>query len=92
MDETKQLFYLRALLYLHTTAVNGLLERPLVEFLRDHPLESPALDPGMVRRLLDGLPADHTRGEVTRVRVYLLDRDDVLTYGFPFELGAPRLT
>ena len=43
----------------------------------------------MLRRLIDGLPADHMRGDITRVRVYLLDRAGVLRHAFPFEIGQP---
>jgi hypothetical protein len=89
MDDRVGLIYLTALTNLKTNAGSALIERAIVEFLRDHPLESPELDPAMVRRHLDGLSPDHVRGAVTRVRVYLLDRDQVLDHGFPFELGEP---
>jgi hypothetical protein len=91
MDQPYQRIYRQALRDLKTHPANGLMEPQLLEFLRDHPIESPALDPKMVRRQLDGLPEDHLRGSVSRVRVYLLDRADVLRYGFSIEIGAaPR--
>jgi hypothetical protein len=90
MDDPAQLIFRTALRDLGTNAGQGLMQRPLLEFLRDHPLESPTFDPEMLRRHLDGLPADHVPGAVTRVRVYLLDRDEVLRDGFPFEIGEPR--
>ncbi len=89
MDEPYRSIYRAVLRDLKTKAGDVLMDRPLLELLRDHPLESPAIDPAMLRRQLDGLPADHLRGAITRIRVYLLDRDEVLRYGFPFELGAP---
>src|SRR5262249_42604225 len=91
MNQPYQHIYRQALKDLVIHPANGLMERQLLEFLRAHPLQSPALDPTMVRRQIDGLPADHQRGSVTRIRVYLLDRAAVLRDAFSIEIGAqPR--
>jgi hypothetical protein len=91
MDQNYQRVFRQALRDLKDHPANALMEPQLLAFLRDHPVASPALDPKMLRRQLDGLPEDHLRGSITRVRVYLLDRADVLRYGYPIEIGAaPR--
>lgn len=67
----------------------GLLMNPLVlEQLRDHQLEHPALDPRLAARVLDSLDDGDpvVAGQATRLRVYLLDRDEVLRQAFSPEV------
>jgi hypothetical protein len=61
-----------------------LTERGVLEFLRDHPLDEPRLDPELIERVLDSLPpADEL---VLRARVYLLDTDEVRQFARGDEL------
>jgi hypothetical protein len=56
----------------------------VVQLLLDLPLAEPHLDPALLRRLLTGL--DGAR-RVTNLKVYLLDRHQLLAYGTTWELG-----
>jgi hypothetical protein len=61
------------------------LSNPLVlRLLRDHPPTSPRLDPDALDRVIDTLPE---AGDV-RLRVYLLDRDELLAYALPGEISG----
>jgi hypothetical protein len=62
----------------------------ILELLRDHPIESPAIDPELAGRVLESLPAEGATprpGNATRVRVYLLDREETLRTAYTAELG-----
>ena len=69
------------------------LENPAtLGFLVDRPEAAPSLDPTLVARVRDTLPSDDelTRtGDMTRLRVYLLDRDETLREGGRSQLGRP---
>ena len=70
----------------------ALLQPALVEFMLDHPLAQPALDPARVERLadaLDRLDAGGTAARLTRLRVYRLDRDETLDLAVSSEVGQP---
>ena len=69
------------------------LENPAtLGFLVDRPEAAPSLDPTLVARVRDTLPSDDqlTRtGDMTRLRVYLLDRTETLREGGRNQLGRP---
>jgi hypothetical protein len=71
-----------ALSFLPANAASTLLDRETLQFLRDHALEAPRLDPGLIDRVLDSLPPD----DHPRMRVYLQDRDEVLAFADAAEL------
>jgi hypothetical protein len=54
--------------------------------LRDHPIDQPKLDPVRLDRVARSLQSD-TGGRGYRLRVYLLDRTELLAYAAPDELG-----
>ena len=63
-----------------------LLDAVNLQFLLDQPLEQPALDPELIRELQASLPADQTPVAPPidgswRLRVYLLDREELLEWG-----------
>ena len=62
------------------------LIRPVLEFLRDHPIESPRLDPRLIERTLDTAPAGWTPETTLRIRLFLVDRDQLLRMALPGEL------
>jgi hypothetical protein len=68
--------------FLPASAESALIDREILEFLRDHPLDAPQLDPDLIERVLDTLPA----ADQPRMRVFLLDRDEVLAFVNPGEL------
>jgi hypothetical protein len=55
-----------------------LLDKATLAFLRDGGLAQPELDPERVQRVIDTLPT--ASGGVQRLRVYLLDREELLGY------------
>jgi hypothetical protein len=57
----------------------------LLTVLLEHPLEQPQLDPSTIRRLRSSLPDPDDVPYV--LQVYLLDRQQLLTYAVPRELG-----
>jgi hypothetical protein len=64
-----------------------LLDKATLEFLRDGGLAQPDVDPDRVQRVIDTLPSGH----VMRMRVYLLDREELLGYasnGWDFDNDA----
>lgn len=68
------------------TARRWLQDRNNLELLLDHPPARPALDPDLVQRLHDSLPEGQALGGPPidgswRLRVYLLDRDELLAWG-----------
>lgn len=71
----------------------ALLRADIVGFLAAHPdLEQPALDPRVVARhrtSLGDLDDDWRRGTTTRLRLYLLDRGELLRTASPGEVGTP---
>jgi hypothetical protein len=62
------------------------LVRPVLEFLRDHPVESPRLDPRLIERTLETAPADWTPRTILRIRLFLVDRAQLLRMARPGEL------
>jgi hypothetical protein len=72
----------------------GMLRPDVVGFLADHPdLEQPALDGGQVDRLhrsLAGLDDDWRPGRTTGLRLYLVDREEMLRFATGSELGSSR--
>ena len=62
------------------------LIRPVLEFLRDHPIESPRLDPRLIERTLDTAPDDWTPRTTLRIRLFLVDRAQLLRMALPGEL------
>jgi hypothetical protein len=69
---------------LPTQAPQMLRDPVVVQLLLDLPLVEPHFDPALLRRLLTSLASERT---ATRLQVYLLDRDQLLTYGTTWELG-----
>ncbi|HEY8544419.1 MAG TPA: hypothetical protein VIL36_05200 [Acidimicrobiales bacterium] len=68
------------------TARRWLHSEDNLEMLLEYPPAEPALDPELVQRLLDSLRENHGEdgppaGESWRLRVYLLDRDELLEWG-----------
>jgi hypothetical protein len=55
-----------------------LLDNATLEFLRDGGLAQPDVDPERVQRVIDTLPT--ASGGIQRLRVYLLDRQELLGY------------
>jgi hypothetical protein len=64
-----------------------LLKPPVLDLLAAHPLVSPRLDPTLIRQLRASLPDHPVIGEVSRIRAYLLDRDELLAAAFTIEVG-----
>lgn len=62
-----------------------LLDRNILDFLVEHPIEHPRLDPALLRRVRDGLP-DGWSGGPLRLAVYLLDRGELADAAEPGEL------
>ena len=62
------------------------LVRPVLNFLRYHPIESPRLDPRLIERTLDTAPADWTPQTTLRIRLFLVDRAQLLRMARPGEL------
>jgi hypothetical protein len=62
------------------------LIRPVLEFLRDHPIESPRLDPGLIARTLDTAPDGWTPQTNLRIRLFIVDRPHLLRMALPGEL------
>jgi hypothetical protein len=62
------------------------LSRPVLEFLRDHPIESPRLDRRLIARTLDTAPDDWTPQMNLRIRLFLVDRAQLLRLALPGEL------
>jgi hypothetical protein len=58
----------------------------VLEFLRDHPIEEPRLDPALIRRVLDSTPATWSPDTAFGLRVYLLDRAELLRFARKGEL------
>jgi hypothetical protein len=69
-----------------TTDPAGVLIPEVLEFLRDHPIEEPRLDPALIRRVLDSAPATWSPDTAFGLRVYLLDRADLLRFARKGEL------
>ena len=69
----------------------GLLRPDLLEFLAGNPaLRSPALDPDRAARLLDSIedgPKPWRPGTPTGIRVFLLDREEILATASVVEIG-----
>ena len=68
-----------------TLALDELVTRPrqlltaqMLRFLRDHPIEHPQLDRGLIDRLLATVPDDWTPDAPVRLRLYLVDRAELL--------------
>jgi hypothetical protein len=82
MSPDRSGLFAAALSFLPATAERALIDPEVLAFLRDHPLESPRLDPALLQRVLDSLPSD----QQPRLRVFLLDRDETLAFARPGEL------
>lgn len=63
------------------------LNPAILEFVRDHPLEQPVLDPEAVERVLDGLDVFDSAGPpIGRMHLYLLDGGEMAELAYPPEL------
>ena len=63
------------------------LNPAILEFVRDHPLEQPVLDPDAVERVLDGLDVFDSAGPpIGRMHLYLLDGGEMAELAYPPEL------
>jgi hypothetical protein len=58
----------------------------VLRFLRDHPIESPPLDPRLIDRVLRSVPDDWAPDAATGLRLYLVDRAELLRIANPREL------
>jgi hypothetical protein len=70
----------------------ALQQAPVLEWVRDHPPEAPALDPaaaGRVLASLDAVDTDDRHTEVATLHVYVLDRDEVLRVAGGHEISRP---
>jgi hypothetical protein len=63
-----------------------MLIRPVLEFFRDHPIESPRLDPRLIERTLETAPAGWTPQTILRIRLLLVTRPELLRMAAPGEL------
>jgi hypothetical protein len=71
-----------AISFLPTNPGVGLTNPEILRFLRDHPPASPPLDAGAIDLVLDTLPGKQD----ARLRVYLLDHDELVAYAYPGEI------
>jgi hypothetical protein len=62
------------------TRPQALLDPGLLEFLHDHPLTQPTVDPELVARVADTLPDEWQTGDYLGLRVYRLDGDDYVAW------------
>jgi hypothetical protein len=76
VEQTQMLLRLYALL---NEPSRYLLDRELLEFLAVHPLQEPQLDPARIERLLRTGPDQLRADRPMRLRVFLLDPDELLT-------------
>ena len=58
----------------------------VLRFLRDHPIEEPRLDPALIQRVLDTAPELWAADMAVGLRLYLVDRAELLKFAFPVEL------
>jgi hypothetical protein len=79
MSSDRSALFQASLSFLPAHAEEALIDRETLEFLRDHPLDAPRLDPDLVDRVLDSLPS----AEQPRLRVFLLDRDEIRAFARP---------
>jgi hypothetical protein len=84
-DDGRQLRMWAALGNLSAAPSEALTEEAL-RFLLDHPIESPRLDPTLIRRVLDSGPTGWTPDTAFGLRLYLLTREQVLRLASPSEL------
>jgi hypothetical protein len=68
-----------------TLAVDDIARRPrevftaqMLRFLHDHPIEQPRLDRGAMKYILANVPTSWTPDAPVRLRLYLVDRDELL--------------
>jgi hypothetical protein len=89
-DENVQLMTAVLLAQIADEPEDALLQTVLLEFVRDHPLVEPAFDPDDIDRVLatlDALDGDSAVDRLTGLRVFLLDRDDMLDVAWTHEVG-----
>jgi len=82
----------RAVRSVATEPERMLTRRSVLDMLESGPLASPQLAPDDLRtvaRALDRLADDDVAGNTTGLRVYLLDRDEILDMATPGEIGEP---
>jgi hypothetical protein len=79
MSSDRSELFRASLFFLPAHADEALVDRETLEFLRDHPLDAPRLDPDLIDRVLDSLPA----AQQPRLRVFLLDRDEIRDFARP---------
>jgi hypothetical protein len=58
----------------------------VLRFLRNHPIEEPRLDPALIERVLASVPANWEPNAAVGLRLYLVDRDELLKIAGPREL------
>ncbi|HEV7759517.1 MAG TPA: hypothetical protein VGO78_11030, partial [Acidimicrobiales bacterium] len=79
MSSDRSELFRASLSFLPAHADEALIDRETLEFLHDHPLDAPRLDPDLVDRVLDSLPS----AEQPRLRVFLLERDEIRDFARP---------
>jgi hypothetical protein len=74
-------------------AINQLPKAParvlvpdVLQFLLDHPVVEPRLDPALIRRVLDSAPPTWAPDVAFGLRLYLMDRAEVRRFALPQEL------
>lgn len=67
---------------LHTAPGEALSDPDLLDFLIDHPLSDPVLDPDLLRSLRDSELGTQPKDRPIRIRVYALERDDLTELGY----------
>jgi hypothetical protein len=82
MSSARGGLFAASLSFMPAQAETALIDPQMLTFLRDHPLDAPRLDPDLVERVLDTLPPP----DEPRLRVYLLDRDEIRNFARPGEL------
>jgi len=78
----RESLFAAAVAFLPAKAEVSMLDPEMLRFLRDNPLDAPRLDPELIERVLDSLPPD----DQPRLRVFQLDRDEIVDFAFPNEL------
>lgn len=76
----EQVEILLRLFALRNEPAQYLLDRELLEFLVEHPLEEPELDGILIASLLETAPDELRSDRPMRVRAYLLGRDEALAF------------
>lgn len=85
-DEQAEAFWsLSHLNALHHQPYQTLADPATVDLLLEHPLEEPALDPELLQRIKDADLDQVAANRSLRLRVYLLDHEELLEVGYSVE-------